>query len=376
MAKKRVLTWHGPTKRWKKQINGVVYYFGYGTSEKDVASYRAAEDRFLEKRRRIERITPFTVRFSEATILQAAERFLQSDFKGMERGEIGAQHFFKRKRYVEHFVEWVDGDRRLSRLGELDLDDYRDHVLTLPKSEVTGKPISKSTAKTMLASVHKFMRYLWEGHFVEEEFRNLRGYTHVVMPAPNVKCFTNDELKQIWILADRRTKCWIALALNCGYGQKDISDLKVGEVNLVEGIIERKRSKTGVAQRHKLWDVTKELLVEFKPEDNTAETRYFSNVNGTSLLTEAIVDDKLKKSDAIKCAFWRLLRQAKVGDGRSFYSLRKTAASEIERINSLVTSMFLAHSERAMKKHYAQPNWEALDQATTEMGRRFEFLRS
>ena len=59
---------------------------------------------------------------------------------------------------------------------------------------------------------------------------------------------------------------------------------------------------------------------------------------------------------------------------RGFYTLRKTAASEIERINPWVTGMFLAHSRREMKKHYAMPHWDALDAALAEMGRRFDFL--
>jgi len=56
---------------------------------------------------------------------------------------------------------------------------------------------------------------------------------------------------------------------------------------------------------------------------------------------------------------------------RGFYTLRKTGASQIERINPLLTGMFLAHSPREMKKHYALPHWESLDSAIAEMGRVF-----
>jgi hypothetical protein len=50
--------------------------------------------------------------------------------------------------------------------------------------------------------------------------------------------------------------------------------------------------------------------------------------------------------------------------------LRKTAATVVEEINPLVTGMFLAHSPREMKKHYAVPHWAALAEAIGEMGRR------
>lgn len=73
----------------------------------------------------------------------------------------------------------------------------------------------------------------------------------------------------------------------------------------------------------------------------------------------------------MRSAFARLQNQTRINGNRGFYTLRKTAASEIERINPLVTGMFLAHSPREMKKHYAIPHWDALQEAIEEMGRRF-----
>ena len=67
----------------------------------------------------------------------------------------------------------------------------------------------------------------------------------------------------------------------------------------------------------------------------------------------------------------RLQQATDINAGRSFYTLRKTAASEIEKIDPFVTSMFLAHSPREMKRHCAMKNWAALDSAIDRLGGAF-----
>ncbi len=45
------------------------------------------------------------------------------------------------------------------------------------------------------------------------------------------------------------------LALNTGFGQQDISDLRMNEEDWENGYIERERSKTKVKAKHKLWSI-------------------------------------------------------------------------------------------------------------------------
>ena len=59
----------------------------------------------------------------------------------------------------------------------------------------------------------------------------------------------------------------------------------------------------------------------------------------------------------------KVLPKMGLDGGRSFYCLRKTGASEIEMIDPTVTEMYLAHSEKGMKRNYAERNWEVLGRA-------------
>ena len=192
--------------------------------------------------------------------------------------------------------------------------------------------------------------------------RNLRRYSRLSLPRPSVKIFSIEEVQTHWKDADQRLRCFMALALNAGMGQKDISDLRMREVDWDRGYIERGRSKTGVRGRYKLWPATLELMQAVRsPQAHINDDRVFLNANGLPLLRRECVDGKLKFSDAIRNLFWRLQRRTGINDGRGFYCLRKSAATEIQRIQATVTEMFLAHAERGMKKHYVEWNWAALD---------------
>jgi len=137
-----------------------------------------------------------------------------------------------------------------------------------------------------------------------------------------------DELKTLWANAVSRTRCFIALALNCGFGQQGISDLRTNEGNWDGGYIERARSKTGVQAKHRLWAATLALLKEHRCRDADADGRVFLGKNGLPLVRRWLEDGRLGHSDAVKNAFDRLPGKTGLqGSGRGFYCLRRTGAS-------------------------------------------------
>src|SRR5690606_17719094 len=148
-----------------------------------------------------------------------------------------------------------------------------------------------------------------------------------------------------------------------GYGAADLSALRHGEVDLEQAVIHRRRTKTGVESRHTLWPETVAALRQAMTPGALPDARVFLSTTGRPLAHEQIVNDKLRKTDAVRSAFSRLKKSVEMKDDRGFYCLRKTAATAIERIDPTVTGMFLAHARRDMAKHYAAPAWERLDAA-------------
>ncbi len=74
--------------------------------------------------------------------------------------------------------------------------------------------------------------------------------------------YTLDDLHKLIEKADLKLKAMIMLALNCGFGPKDLQDLTWDDIE--EERITLPRSKTGVCQTYLLWPETKKLLDEIR----------------------------------------------------------------------------------------------------------------
>jgi hypothetical protein len=83
---------------------------------------------------------------------------------------------------------------------------------------------------------------------------------------------------------------------------------------------------------------------------------------------EKIKDDgKPSKVDSVHLAFDRLLAKCGINDGRGYAILRKTGADAIAKqfqdMPHLV-DLYLAHSPKGMRMHYARQHYDELHKAT------------
>tara|TARA_A100001391_G_scaffold196789_1_gene175965 strand:+ start:153 stop:1289 length:1137 start_codon:yes stop_codon:yes gene_type:complete len=369
---KRVLT-KSSDGRWRKQIDGKMRYFGRVNPKMSLnRSYKDAELRYFEFLAEREAKHPVEVLVNKLTVEDFGEKYLQSCFTRYERGEISATWFEKIRISVCHFIDYLQTDLPLSKLNEMLLDDYRNYTLSLPISTSTNKSISLWTAKSRLDIVKLMIKWGYQMALIDQLPRNLDGFSKVSIPEPTVNRFSWEEIKLLYCEASERTKMFILLGLNCAFGQTDISDLRVREVSIEAGRITRKRSKTGVQCQYKLWLLTIEMLKLHGSFDGKPDDRVFLSAKELPLVREYFVDDKFRREDSIRRAFTRLMKKTKMPNHRGFYSLRKTAASEIEVIDPAVTEMFLAHSEKGMKRHYAERDWKRLDMAIMKLWQKFD----
>ena len=371
MPAKRILT-KSTDMRWRKQIDGKMHYFGSVNPKSVNKSYRAAELRYYEFLAEREVKLPVEIKVAKLTVEDFGEKYLQSCFTRYERGDISATWFEKIRISVCHFVEYLQTDLPLSKLNEMLLDDYRNYTLSLPISAATDKSISPWTAKSRLDIVKLMIKWGYQMALIDTLPRNLDQYSRITIPEPTVNRFSLDEIRTLYSAASEKTKTYMLLALNTGAGQADISDLRVGEVSIEPGRIVRKRTKTGVHSEFALWPRTVEMLKLHGNLDGKPNDRVFLSKSGHPLVREYFIGDKFKRTDAIRSAFFRLMKKTQLSNHRGFYSLRKTAASEVEKIDNSVTSMFLGHSAKGlMKHHYAERDWARLDAAIIELFRTF-----
>ena len=153
MAKKRLLTWHGPTKRWKKQIDGVVHYFGYGKSQNDTKAYKIAEKKYLEFQDKRQRSKSISISLQETTIGDICEKYLQTLEQRYCRDDLSASHLSKVQSCLKHFLEYLGHRVPFSSVQALILADYRNHVLGLVANGAGRERITGWTAKDRLSQV-------------------------------------------------------------------------------------------------------------------------------------------------------------------------------------------------------------------------------
>lgn len=346
-------------------------YFGRVDPKHVNRSYKEAELRYFEFLSEREVKQPIEINVSKLTVEDFVEKYLQSCFTRYERGDISATWFEKIRISVCHFIDNLESGMPLTKLNEMNLDEYRNYTLSFPISAATNNPISPWTAKSRLDIVKLMVQWGYQMALIETLPRNLDGFSKVTIPEPTVNRFSRDEINTLYTAASERTKMFILLALNTGMGQSDISDLRINEIFIEEGRVVRKRSKTKVHCDFKLWHKTIVMLKKHGNLEGRPDDRVFLSNSGQPLVREYFVDDKFNRTDAIRSAFFRLMKKTKTPNGRGFYSLRKTSASEIECIDPAVCEMFLAHSEKGMKRHYAARDWNRLDAAIKELEQTF-----
>lgn len=265
---------------------------------------------------------------------------------------------------LERFQKHFGADRAIDEIDGDCLIVFRDDLVR----QAADKKISRAYARDVLASTTQWVRWLWTSGRLENLPRVLRdrGNAHlrIAVPTTKIKTFKVADLKALFGVASPRTKLYLLLALNCGYLQKDIADLKKSEIDLKKGTIKRKRSKTKKETHtpevtYKLWGETLNLL---KKELSKHKELALTNANGERLWREWHDEHGTrKKVDNIKTAYIRLLNRKDLAEVQApeFKSIRKTGASLLSghEVYGRYVQYYLGHAPRSVaERHYEMPS--------------------
>ncbi len=380
----KLVNWSPANKRWRKQYKGEVFWLCRGRGSSDRESYRksvaefkrlkAARDRQIAlgnvapvQTRATKPVSPQRKPSKSRHIFAAIDRFLE-----MQRGRAVTKNIShgrvqNLKGRLQRFRDFCGDGMTIPDITEEVIADFKTKIV----GEVEGgrKP---STARADLVAARQFIRWLWKEHALKDLPRNLSELEIRVEYTP-IPAFTEKQVRTLFNGATGLLKCAIALAVNCGYNQKDLSDLQRDEVDLRAGRIVRKRSKTGAYSNHKLWDVTVQLLKENMVQKNPTG-RVFLRDDGNPLIVPSRDDaDRMTgaRTDIISGQFTRLRDKVLPDDKRTFRALRSTGATFVERITKGVEDLFLAHKPSTVAKtNYVLPDVTALDQALMQVDRK------
>jgi len=181
--------------------------------------------------------------------------------------------------------------------------------------------------------------------------------------------YTQEHIKLLLKHASTQMKSMIFLALNCGFGPKDLHDLTWEDVNGER--VTLPRSKTGVNQTYLLWPETKNALEQLRSARDELIIRLARRDRERTDDNHVFVTRFWKpwNRDAISREFRKLCKRASV-PCYGVYRLRHCASTAMSLVaNPHIQMKFLRHSQLQQQVTYTNCPDSALDTAITKAKR-------
>ena len=424
------LTFHKPTSRWCKVIDGKRRYFGSGNGKSDRASYRQALEKYrqlidsreqarglmqvqvlldenlkgypalreflrpgglldldqvmkesdeykevLKKLMRRFHLNPDDNQINLENIQTAIQAYMQEQQKRFEITKKEPDVLPRKKRLsfvglkgirdsIDPFRQWVGTKCKYKTFGdekqtEQILKQYRAYL----EDEMLAGRLSAQTVSNRATRLRPLIKWLWTQRIIDQLPRNLDTVCQQYGQEKKAKSLDLKTIRKIWQVADARMKALISLALNCGLYAAEIASIKVGDIH--GDYLAKRRHKTGVPYKIKLWPTTK-LLIEQEKDGQQQEDLLFLTRNDRPLVHE----NGKSKTDAVSQAFTKLMKKHNI---KAVWSqFRDTTATEIEKIgkqngNPTVVSQLLAHVDGRTARFYIDQSIEPKDLDTSRL---------
>lgn len=305
-------------------------------------------------RERIQTLNTVVGNVQGATIAEAVRLFDESNLTRCQSKKISPQRLYVLRRTMSNIAEFLGSSLPANSINSMAV------------TKVYGKIISNTEWSEDYEKSHwvifkMFVNWCWENEVIENLPRNLKSKSFTFgekgkQPREKV-IFSKEQIATILAKGTDQIKLFTLLCLNCGFTQIDLAELTKAEVDLANGRIIRKRSKTrkqnsSLTINYKLWPETLALLKKVKSKHKTL---VFATRNGTPLMkAEFNAAGKFTRKDNISLEYNRF--QVKTFGKRlaTFKSLRKTGNSALNGTEYRdMRTYYLGHSPRSVaEKHY------------------------
>lgn len=267
-----------------------------------------------------------------------------------------------------------DVKRSLDDVNLSFLDNWLMAWKNRPKT-AKGEMCSPETAKQVIKVIRYFVKWLHRS----SDFSWTKPADYEVTPvtiretpeelarSEKIVRYRTEELSTLWEYAGPRERVYMLLGLNCGFGKREVSTLRIDQIDLEKGAIHRRRTKTGIWGLWKLW-----------PETVAGLRWYLEEVRGDFDSPYVFVSDrgkpfaeKTKGGNPNMCvanAWDRLNKTVRkdFSDFRwlTFNKLRKTGASWMRRrYGKEIAEVYLSHGEWSEVDHYTDRRFQELRKA-------------
>ncbi len=306
--------------QWCKKIRGKIHYFG------SLSDPNAALAKYLRDRDELQAGRTPRGDNQGPTVKELVNRFLDVKDGLVASGELSLRTFHDYRRACESFAEFMGKNRLLSDLRSEDFEKLR-------KEMATGRGMV--SLANGIRNVRIICAYAYNSDLIDKPFKFLK----TVFKPPGKKDLRKErngkpsrmleasELRSVLAIGGIQLRAMILLAINCGYGQTDVSSLPLTAPDLDSEWIDFPRPKTGIERRCPLWPETVAALREAivkrpKPKEADAGQCLFVTKYGRRFVRATTKGTYI---DSVALEFTKLLSKLDLKrPGLNFYAIRHT----------------------------------------------------
>ncbi len=210
------------------------------------------------------------------------------------------------------------------------------------------------TINHYLNSVRAMFAFGYDADLLERapRLRRVKNESRVGAGLKRKPLYSQEHLRKLLACADRQVRLMLLLGVNCGFGPKDIQDLKWDDFK--DDRVTLPRSKTGISQSFRLWPESLQALQGLRKSRRELKARMakrgrIRTDNGHIFVTKFW---RPWCKDAVARQFRKLCARAGV-TCHGFYRLRHGASTAISLVaNPHVQRRFMRHSQLQQQVTY------------------------
>ena len=331
------------TGRWAKKIKGKFVYFGpWADPDAALAKYQLQRDDLYAGR--VPRNTA-----EGLTVRDLLNHFLTAKKRQVEADELKLKTFGDYHACCGRLVEAFGKSRLVDDLRAEDFGRFRAELAKVRGPVALGNEIQR---------VRTVFKFGYDAGLIDKpvrfgpEFKKPSAKTmRLARQANGNRMIEAANIRRLMDAASTQLRAMVLLAMNCGLGNTDVSELPMSAVDLDAAMLDYPRPKTGIQRRCPLWPETMQAVRQVieqrrDPIDKADADLLFITTHGRRWVRTR---PNRVSVDSVGLEFGKLLRRLDLKrHGLNFYALRhvhRTIADETRDFPAI--DRIMGHEETA-----------------------------
>lgn len=344
--------------RWAKKVRGSFAYFG---KVADDPKGEAALNLWLDQKdellagRRPQSKGPID---GELTLHDLCNAFMAAKERRVKKGERSIRTLKGYEHAGNIILKTLGAKTLVSKTGP---DDFAKLSDSLGRFAVTSRATIMGCIRSIFNFAHNRKQHLIAKPVLFGEAFDLPD-TKALDKHRNARKkkrqLSAEQIKTLLNAGNVHWRAMVLVGINCGFGNTDLAELRLDDLDLDGGWVDNARQKTAVERRAKLWPETVAALKSSiakrpKPNDSVDSDRVFITRYGHPYVRWSGDGLEGKWTDGLAAVSFFHFRNLGINGGASFYSLRRmTETIGGDAKDQVALDMIMGHKTAGMGTDY------------------------